>query len=80
MWVILFIGALNTVFSLYYYIRVLKAMFMEPRPAGARSAAIPALSAPSLYALLVSLPILYLFVQLEDLSQTANNIATTLLR
>ena len=36
MWVVLVIGGVNTVFSLFYYLRVLKAMYLTPRPEGAR--------------------------------------------
>jgi NADH-quinone oxidoreductase subunit N len=38
MWGVLVIGGVNTVFSLFYYVRVLKAMYIAPRPAGARTA------------------------------------------
>jgi NADH-quinone oxidoreductase subunit N len=35
MWVLLAIAGANTVFSLFYYMRVLKAMFINPAPDGA---------------------------------------------
>ena len=41
MWAVLGIGGLNTVFSLFYYLRVLKAMFIAPRPEEARIAEVP---------------------------------------
>lgn len=41
MYVVLAFGGLNTVFSLFYYVRVLKAMFIEPRPETARSVSLP---------------------------------------
>ena len=42
MYIVLAFGGLNTVFSLFYYIRILKAMFLEDRPAEARNVAVPA--------------------------------------
>jgi NADH-quinone oxidoreductase subunit N len=82
MWAVLVVGALNTVFSLFYYVRVLKAMFLEPRPAGARQAVVP-FQPYGLYALIVSLPVLALGVwwtAMDALSQTAFNVATVLLQ
>ena len=40
MWFVFGAGAINTVFSLFYYIRILKAMYIKPRPMGAREVAI----------------------------------------
>jgi NADH-quinone oxidoreductase subunit N len=56
MWVVLVIGGVNTVFSLFYYLRVLKAMYLSPRPEGARPAedALPA----GAYAVVIALPVL----------------------
>ncbi len=78
MWVVLIIGGLNTVFSLFYYVRVLKVMFLDPRPDDVRGADIPASSAPSLYVLMISLPVLMLGIFVERLSQTAHNVAASL--
>ena len=41
MYLLLAVGGLNTVFSLVYYLRVLKTMFIDERPAGARVVRIP---------------------------------------
>jgi len=82
MWVVLCIAALNTVFSLFYYVRVLKAMFLETRPAEARAAEIPSGSDASIYVLLVSVPILLFGVfppLMQGLTQTANQVAEVLL-
>jgi NADH-quinone oxidoreductase subunit N len=56
MWVVLVIGGVNTVFSLFYYLRVLKAMYLAPRPEGARPIedALPA----GAYAVVIALPVL----------------------
>lgn len=43
MYVLLAAGGLNTVFSLMYYIRVLKTMFIDERPADARPVRLPSL-------------------------------------
>jgi NADH-quinone oxidoreductase subunit N len=42
MYVVLAFGGLNTVFSLVYYIRVLKTMFLDARPEDARNVPLPA--------------------------------------
>ena len=81
MWVILVIGGLNTVFSLFYYLRVLKAMFIAPRPDGARPCEISAW--PNTYVFVVSLPVLLFGVYhvfMEGMSQTANDVASVLIR
>lgn len=56
MWVVLVIGGVNTVFGLFYYVRVLKAMYLAPRPETARRAedALPA----GAYAIIIALPVL----------------------
>ncbi|MEX0717319.1 MAG: NADH-quinone oxidoreductase subunit N [Planctomycetaceae bacterium] len=81
MWAILVFGGLNTVFSLFFYMRVLRAMFLEPRPAGARDGRIPFLSAPGLYVTLVSLPILALGMTplIANLSAMARNVAAVVI-
>lgn len=78
MWAILSIGAINTVFSLFYYLRVLKAMFMTPRPEGGRSVEIPL--APVFYVLMISLPVLGLGILVQPLSRTAYRVASFLIR
>ncbi len=78
MWVVLAFGGLNTVFSLFFYMRVLKAMFLDPRPAGARPAVIPANSVEARYVLLVSLPVVILGIAVAMLSDMANNAAAVL--
>jgi len=43
MYAILAIAALNAVFAVFYYVRVLKAMFLEERPAEARKVPLPSM-------------------------------------
>ena len=82
MWVVLSVGGLNTVFSLFYYLRVLNAMFINKRPEGARTAGIPLKSTPGVYVLLVTVPVLMFGIVpglMQGLSQTAENVASVLL-
>jgi NADH-quinone oxidoreductase subunit N len=43
MYIILAFAAINTVFALFYYVRILKAMFIEERPADARKVPLPSM-------------------------------------
>ena len=69
MWVVLAIGGLNTVFSLFYYVRVLKAMYIAPRPEGAPPAAdsMPA----GAYVVLIALPVLLMGIGVTPVLQLA---------
>ena len=78
MWVVLAFGGLNTVFSLFFYMRILRAMFLEPRPAGARPAVIPANSVEARYVLLISLPVVILGIAVGMVSDMANAAASVL--
>ncbi|RMG39636.1 MAG: NADH-quinone oxidoreductase subunit N [Planctomycetota bacterium] len=79
MWAVLVIGGLNTLFSLFYYVRVLKVMFLgelpEQRPAAAMAA-----SGSSAFAVLLAVPVLLLGVFVHRLSAAANEVAGTLFR
>ncbi|GAB4144914.1 MAG: hypothetical protein Tsb009_16840 [Planctomycetaceae bacterium] len=82
MWVVLCVGGLNTVFSLFYYLRVLKAMFLAERPADAKTAKIPLKSSTGAYVLLVTVPVLLFGIApplMQGLSQTATNVAADIL-
>jgi NADH-quinone oxidoreductase subunit N len=80
MWLLLVIGGLNTVFSLFYYLRVLKPMFMESRPEGAPEVKMDANSAPGLYVAMLSALIIALGIFIEPLSRTAQNVVSVLFR
>ncbi|MEZ6062220.1 MAG: NADH-quinone oxidoreductase subunit N [Planctomycetaceae bacterium] len=58
MYVVLAFGGLNTVFSLFYYLRVLKTMFLDERPADARRVPLPAVEGS--YVVLLALFVLLL--------------------
>ena len=82
MWVILCIAALNTVFSLFFYLRVLKTMFLDTRPEDAPAADISSYSEASLYVVLVTIPVLAFGVLgplMQGMSQTARHVAQSLL-
>src|SRR5690606_33883715 len=49
MWAVLVIGGLNTVFRLFYYVRVLKFMFLGAPAEDARGFRVPLLSPAGLY-------------------------------
>jgi len=77
MWVILAIGGLNTVFSLFYYLRIINAMFLKPRPAGSRPVNIP-MNPVGLYVLMITLPVFGLGIFVDNLSRRANEVASIL--
>ncbi|MGQ0633521.1 MAG: NADH-quinone oxidoreductase subunit N [Planctomycetaceae bacterium] len=80
MWGVFIVGLINTVFSLVYYVRVLREMFIAPLPEGARPVRVPFLSEAGQFAFVVSLPILLLGVFVDPISGAARDIATWLLR
>lgn len=77
MWLLLVIGGLNTVFSLFYYIRVLKAMFIKERSEELRPVEVPATIGN--YALLIALPVLLLGVFPTWTTSLAQGVATWLI-
>lgn len=79
MWGILALGGLNTVFSLFYYLRVVKVMYLQERPAGARQVLIPTWSNPGMFVLLVTVPLLIpLGTAIHVMSGVANRAAQSL--
>lgn len=78
MWGVLAVAGLNTAFSLFYYLRVLKAVFIAPPAADRRPVETPGLVGA--YVALVTLPILALGASTlqENLSSTAYRVAETL--
>ena len=51
MYVVLAVGGLNTVFSLFYYLRIVKAMIFDERPADARKVPLPGMEGSYVYVL-----------------------------
>jgi NADH-quinone oxidoreductase subunit N len=81
MWALLIVGGTNTVFSLIYYLRVLNAMYITPRPEGARPFKFDFLPAGA-YVVMVTAPVLLtgFFPYFPDrLSRTAYHVAKELI-
>ncbi len=80
MWAALAIAGLNTVFSLFYYMRVLKAVFILPAPEDQRPVQVPGLE--SVYVVLITLPLIALGMSplQEVLSQKVFRVAEALFR
>ncbi len=57
LWALLAIGVLNTVLSLFYYLRVIRVMIFLPECACSPASAIPLASARGLYYLAICLPL-----------------------
>ncbi|MCA9094660.1 MAG: hypothetical protein KDA68_14330, partial [Planctomycetaceae bacterium] len=78
MWVVLAFGGLNTVYSLFYYVKVLKAIFMESSTGETARAQMPAIAGA--YVALITLPILILGASplQADLTATAQYVAAVL--
>lgn len=75
MYVVVAFGGLNTVLSLFYYIRVLKTMFLDERPADARPVPIRFASLEGSYVVALALFVLLLGTLpaiMSGLSATAN--------
>jgi len=62
MLVLLVLGGLNTVLSLFYYLRVLKVMTFDPRPADRPTEAFPLVSLPGAFVTAVAVPVVVLGV------------------
>lgn len=83
MYVVVAFGGLNTVLSLFYYIRVLKTMFLDVRPADARPVPIRLASYEGSYVAVLGLFVLLLGILpgiMSGLSNTANAAAESLVR
>ena len=78
MWLLLGVAGVNTVFSLFYYVRVLKAMFISPEPDERRVLHTPGMAAT--FVALISIPLLVLGASpLQDrLAKTAYRVAEVL--
>lgn len=73
MYVVLAFGGLNTVFSLFYYLKIVKAIFIEERPADARAVSLPSMEGLYVVVLAVMVTLLGFFPAVtEGLSSIAN--------
>jgi len=77
--VLLLVGCLNTAISLFYYLRVVKVMTMDPEPETQDHFALPFVSLRGLYLFAITLPTLLLIVKWDFLSEFATAAAGQLL-
>lgn len=75
MWVVLAAGGLNTVLSLFYYVRIAKVMCIDVRPVDARPVVLTSGSPSGMYVMLVSAMVLVLGVVIQPLSRVAHHAA-----
>jgi|SRR5579872_1727797 len=73
MWAILAAGLANTVLSLFYYLRVLKFMFLAPLPEEARPVDVKLFSDAGGYVAVVSAMVLLLGLLVDPISYTVTN-------
>ncbi|HID75291.1 MAG TPA: NADH-quinone oxidoreductase subunit N, partial [Planctomycetaceae bacterium] len=76
---LLAIGAVNTVLSLFYYLRVVKVMMLHPEPEHRPAPTIPLASAPGAYCLILAVPIVLLGIWWNGLFHWAKAATATLL-
>lgn len=79
MWVVLVVGLANTVFGLFYYMQILRMMFLAPLPEDARPVDVTLASDGGWYVLAVSVPTLALGIFVDPISSVARDVATWLL-
>jgi NADH-quinone oxidoreductase subunit N len=80
LWIVLAAGLLNTVLSLFYYLRVVKVMVLSPEPLHRQSPRIPLLkSMAGLYCMILTLPVVVLFFLAGGLLNLAQAAASSLL-
>jgi len=78
--VLLVIGGLNTVLSLFYYLRVVRVMIFAPEPADRPAPQIPLSSIPGAYCAVLTLPLVVLFVWWDGLFHWVQAAASSLLQ
>lgn len=75
MYVVVAFGGLNTILSLFYYIRIMRTMFLEQRPADARKVPVRTMSLEGSYVMALAIFVLLLGILpgvMSGLSRTAN--------
>jgi NADH-quinone oxidoreductase subunit N len=79
LWGLLMIGVVNSVLSLFYYLRVVRTMVLTPEPADGQTATIRLTTIPGAYSLVLALPLLILGVWWNGLFVWAEAAASSLL-
>jgi NADH-quinone oxidoreductase subunit N len=77
---LLAIGGLNTVLSLFYYLRVVRVMVLSPEPAERPAPSIPLYSAPGAYVVAMAAMLIAMFLSWGWLSAWAQVSASALIR
>lgn len=78
LWALLFVAILNTVLSLFYYLRVVKVMVMSPEPLYREGPRIPLTSAAGTFFALLTFPVVFWFVMPSGLLDWARAAASAL--
>lgn len=68
---LLFVGGLNTALSLFYYLRVVKVMIIDPDSETRGPVALPLVSLPGLYLVAITIPTALLILRWDFVSQMA---------
>jgi len=71
-WTLLFVGGINTVFSLIYYLRVVKVMTLDPEPEDRPPLEFSLVSRDGAFIALMTLPVILLGVWPDALLRLAN--------
>jgi NADH-quinone oxidoreductase subunit N len=80
LWGVMVVGALNTVISLVYYLRVLQTIFFHPAPADAVSVRQPLGLGLGRFVALVTVPVVLLGLIVDPLAGLLHDIARSLIR
>lgn len=78
LWTLLLIGVLNTVLSLFYYLRVVRVMVFSPEPLHREAPEIPLGSLVGSYCAMLTVPVVALFFLLDRLLYWANAASSSL--
>lgn len=70
-YLLLAIAGVNTAISLFYYLRVIKVMTIDPEPEDRLPARLPMISPAGVYIALITLPVVVLGVYFDDLNRWA---------
>ena len=78
MYWLLFVGGVNTAISLFYYLRVVRAMTFDPEPENRVPLRLPMVSLPGIYIAVLTAPLLLLIIQWNGLYEWALRACKTL--